>query len=331
MGVFAFDEANNIVSHTLFEKNPKEVAERILKFSNGEDLEELRSLKIKLRDYDIVEKEPNPGSEYLKQHFREIAERLKFSKSDSELNSFMSSVNVELSRLKISKIERRDKLIVQTVSALNDLDKIVNSMTERLREWYGLHYPELRISDPEKFVKEIMEKGHRSRFEDPPESMGMELGEDDLKTIKDYAEQLKALYALRKSLEKYLERVVPEEMPNTNALLGSVLTAKLLAKVGSMDKLAKMASSSIQLIGAEKSLFKYLKERDRTKGPPRFGLLFLHPDISGSKREIQGKIARLLSSKLTLAVRADFYTKKNMTKELLEDYKNKLEQIKKGS
>jgi nucleolar protein 56 len=97
----------------------------------------------------------------------------------------------------------------------------------------------------------------------------------------------------------------------------------LLVLAGSLERLAKMPSSSIQLLGAEKSLFKFLKSKEKVR-PPRFGLLYLHPDISTNKRELQGKVARLLSSKLTLAARADFYTKNDMSKTLVEDYKKKL-------
>jgi nucleolar protein 56 len=87
-----------------------------------------------------------------------------------------------------------------------------------------------------------------------------------------------------------------------------------------------MPSSSIQLLGAEKSLFRFLKDK-KVKKPPKFGLLYIHPDISTAKKELQGKVARLLSSKLTIAARADFYTKKNMSQELLAEYKKKLEEI----
>lgn len=222
-------------------------------------------------------------------------------------------------------IERRDKLIVQTVSALSDLEKILNAMSERLREWYGLHYPELEIKDHERFAEKIAETGQREGFEDFEKSMGMELKEEDVKVLKDYAGQLKAMYVLRKNIERYLEKIVPEEIPNLNAMLGSVLAARLLSLAGSLERLAKMPSSTIQLLGSEKRLFKFLKSKEKDKRPPRFGLLYLHPDISTNKRELQGKIARLLSSKLALAARADFYTKKDISKGLLDDYKKKLE------
>jgi len=154
----------------------------------------------------------------------------------------------------------------------------------------------------------------------------MELSDDDINLLKNYARQLKQMYELKKHIVNYLERVVPVEVPNINALLGSVLAARLLANAGSLEKLAKMPSSKIQLIGAEKALFKYLKGQQSSV--PKFGIIFTHPDISSAPKDKQGKIARFLSAKLTVAARADFYTKKDMSKELLEDYHNKLKEIK---
>lgn len=324
MGLFVFNEKNKLKKYKLFDKNPEEIAKKLNMIENGEEIQEIRELKNEFKDLEI--RQPNQATEFLKENFREIAFKTSFVKSDLELNNFLNSMAIAKAKMKISLIQRRDKLIIQTVSALSDLEKILNTMSERLREWYGLHYPELNIKDHEKFAEKIAELGFRENFEDFKQSMGMQLKEDDIKVLKDYAFQLKELYNLRKKIEKYLEKIVPEEIPNLNALLGSILAARLLALAGSLEKLAKMPSSSIQLLGSEKSLFKFLKSKGKGK-PPRFGLLYLHPDISTAKKELQGKIARLLSAKLTLAARADFYTKKDISKELLEDYKNKLKEI----
>ncbi|MEM5778666.1 MAG: hypothetical protein QXD43_00245 [Candidatus Aenigmatarchaeota archaeon] len=324
MGLLVFNEKNNLKKYKLFDKNPEEIAKKFNMIENGEEIQEIKELKNEFKDLEITQ--PNQATEFLKENFREIAFKINFVKSDLELNNFLNSMALAKAKMRISLIERRDKLIIQTVSALSDLEKILNTMSERLREWYGLHYPELSIKDHEKFAEKIAELGFRENFEDFKQSMGMQLKEDDIKILKDYAFQLKELYNLRKKIEKYLEKIVPEEIPNLNALLGSILASRILALAGSLEKLAKMPSSSIQLLGSEKSLFKFLKSKGKGK-PPRFGLLYLHPDISTAKKELQGKIARLLSAKLTLAARADFYTKKDMSKELLEDYKKKLKEI----
>ena len=323
-GLFVFNEKNKLNKYKLFDKNPEEIARKINLIESGGETEELRELKNEFNDLET--KQPNQATEFLKENFRDVILSSGFIKDEFELNKILNAVAMSRAKSKISLIERRDKLIVQTVNALSDLEKILNAMTERLREWHGLHYPELDIRDHEKFAEKVSMFGSRENFEDFDKSMGMKLKEDDVKVLQEYASRLRELYVLEKNIEKYLEKIVPEEMPNLNALLGSTLAARLLALAGSLEKLAKMPSSTIQLLGSEKSLFRFLKEKKKGK-PPRFGLLYLHPDISTNKRELQGKIARLLSSKLALAARADFYSKKDMSKELLEEYKKKLEEI----
>jgi nucleolar protein 56 len=323
-GLFVFNEENKLLKHIVFEKDPEKIAEKLNSFESGKDFKELKEVKKEFKD--LVIEQPNQATDYFKENFRKIVLDSNFVKDDIELNNLINSVSIERVKTKISKIERRDKLVVQTVSALNDLDKILNTMSERLREWYGLHYPELDVKDHEKFAANIVKYGSRKDFEKTVKSMGMELKEGDIEILQNYAKSLKELYDLRKNIENYLERIVPEEMPNLNSLLGSILTARVLALAGSLEKLAKMPSSSIQLLGAEKSLFRFLKDK-KIKRPPKFGLLFTHPDISTAKRELQGRIARLLSSKLTIAARADFYSKKDISEELLKSYKEKLKKI----
>jgi nucleolar protein 56 len=295
-GIFEFEDGK-LKKHELFKKDPKFIADK-LENSNLEHLED----------------------------FREISKEVGFVKDDQELNELLNRVGIEMTKRKISKLGRRDKLIIETVSALNDMDKLLNFMSERLREWYGLHYPELNVKDHERFAELIEEFGDRKNFKDFKSSIGIELKKGDIEMLKEYAEQTKKMYELRKELQEYLEKIVPEEIPNINALLGSVLAARLLNLAGSLEKIAKMPSSTIQLLGAEKALFKYLKGQG--KKTPKYGIIFTHPDISTAPKESKGKIARLLASKLTLAARADFYSKKDMSKSLLEDYKNRLKKIK---
>lgn len=323
-GLFVFNDKNTLKGFKLFDKNPEEIAKKIDMIEKGEEIQEIKELRNEFKDLEIGQ--PNQASEFLKENFRKVILSTGFVKNDSELNQILNSVALARAKNKISLIERRDKLIVQTIAALSDLEKILNVMSERLREWYGLHYPELDIKDHERFAEKLAEKGFRENFEDFKKSMGMQLKEDDVKVLQEYASRLKELYVLKKNIEKYLGKIVPEEIPNLNALLGSTLAARLLALAGSLERLAKMPSSTVQLLGSEKTLFKFLKEKKKGK-PPRFGLLYLHPDISTTKRELQGKVARLLSSKLAVAARADFYTKKDMSKELVEDYKKKLQEI----
>lgn len=177
VGIFVFNEKNKLIKFKYFGNNPEEAARKLDKFEKGEIFSELQEIKNEFKD--LITEQPNKATEFLKNNFRKIALENKIFKNENELNQFLNSVLIEKSKIKISKMERRDKLIIQTVSALNDLEKILNTISERLREWYGLHYPELDVKDHEKFASLILEHGDRSNFEGFKRSMGMELKEDD--------------------------------------------------------------------------------------------------------------------------------------------------------
>jgi len=334
IGLFAVDEEGKIVAFKLFPKDAEQAAEKMKQFELG-GLDDVGGLvrDLRGRGFEAVTSQPNKCSEFLQANMRNLAKEKGFAENDTEFNKFLGAFGAAQTKVRISVKEKRDKLIMQSVSALNDLDKILNTMSERLREWYGLHYPEYRITDHEKFAEQIAKYGSREKFEKFGRSMGMTLRDEDVQLLQEYATQLKQLYDLKKKMDKYLGKIVPEEMPNTTALLGHLLAARLLAHAGGLERLAKMPSSTVQLLGAEKALFRALKEmrNQRGRGPPtgdakvpRFGILFTHPDISGSPNEQRGKIARLLSAKVTIAARMDFYGKEDHGAELLADYKKKL-------
>ena len=314
LGIFVIED-DKIVDKVLFEKNAKEIAKKLNNVKNTEEFKELNG------KHNVEYQEPD----YLNSNIRKIALDIGFVKDQGELNKLMSDISIERTKLRIASIGKRDKFIIQTVSALNDLDKLLNYMSERLREWYGLHYPELKVKDHEKLAGLIEEHGDRENFPEFNESMGMKLEKQDIKILQEYADQTKDMYKLKKKLISYLEEAVPKEIPNIHALLGSILAARLMAHAGSLEKLAKMPSSKLQLVGAEKALFKYLKGEQ--KKVPKYGILFTHPDISSAPKDKQGKVARILSAKLVIAARADFYSKEDMSEKLVKEYKEKLKGI----
>jgi len=314
-GLFVFDQNKKLIEYKLFEKDAKKIAEKLAKLENNESFPELEELK---RKYSLETSEE--VSSFFKDNMRSFVGETGFIKNEEELNRIINEVSIEYTKNKISNISKKDKMIIQAVSALDDTIKTLNQMSERLREWHSLNSPKSSIADHEKFAEHIIEL-------DLSKLVSSKLKEKDVLIIKKFSEQLKKTFELKKELESYLEKSVPEEIPNISALLGPILAARLLAKAGSLERLAKLPSSAIQLLGAEKSLFKYLKGKETMRGPPKFGVLFVHPDIQTAQKEVQGKIARLLSAKLTLAARADFYSKHDISKELLEDYRKKLSEI----
>jgi nucleolar protein 56 len=147
-------------------------------------------------------------------------------------------------------------------------------------------------------------------------SMGLDLSEEDGEMLKLYAEEIKNLYKLKEKTEKYIEVVMKEVAPNFSELAGPLLAARLISLVGGLDKLAKKPSSTIQLLGSEKALFRYLSGKGRS---PKHGILFQSPYIQKAPMSKRGKIARILSSKLNIAVKMDYYGTEDRSKKLKEE------------
>jgi nucleolar protein 56 len=133
------------------------------------------------------------------------------------------------------------------------------------------------------------------------ESMGADI---DLSIVKKYAEQILELDSFRENLEIYLEEIMERAAPNLNALIGSLIGAKLIAKAGSLKNLAFMPASRIQLLGAEKALYRFLKTGEKR---PKHGLIFQWNLIRGSKAYNRGKISRVISGKIGIATKVDFF------------------------
>ncbi len=319
-GVVALDEKLNVIKVIKF-SSPQQAARFF--FENDTPLMKKLENEMKGKNYEIGEIDENLFKK-LREKEREIG--IKVLENEKALNEFLNAFAVELAKLKISSIPRRDKLIIQVASAIADLDKILNLMSERLREWYALHFPEFDIENHEKFAKTIAEKGKRENFDGFEFSIGMDFSEDDETNVKLFAQKVYELYRLRDSLDKYLEKMVKKEMPNLHALLGHVLAARLLAAAGSLEKLAKMPASTIQLLGAEKALFRFLRSKEKTK-PPKHGIIFLHPFVSRAPKKKRGKIARLLAAKLAVAARMDYYTKEDNGKELKRELEEKIKEV----
>ena len=222
---------------------------------------------------------------------------------------------------------------MQAIDGIDEIDKSVNIFIARLREWYGLHFPELEMSveKHEKFAKLISDYGLRDNIKEKEflemakTSMGIDLTERDEKILKEFATNIKELYKLREHIEKYIDHVLKEVAPNLRELGGPLISARLISMTGGLEKLAKKPSSTIQLIGAEKALFRFLKGRGKS---PKFGILFSHPLVQDASLEKKGKVARVLASKLSIAVKIDFYGKKEISKTLKEDLKKRIEKIK---
>ncbi len=334
LGVFAFDEKGNLLEKILFPKSAEKIAERLAKSRSGEILKEEQDILRALKARGIMEVawgkraksalittiyEPdNLGEKALQDQFRGLAMQFKWSTTQAELNEMLTKVNIALTRTKL-KEEKKDRILMRAVSALDELDRELNTLSELLREWYGLYFPEaVRSVKSNEKLSELLSHGKREKLPDKEiaglagSTSGMEFSEDDLNAVSSFAGSIHDLFQRKRQLTEYIEASAKGAIPNMSAVAGAVIACRLLNLAGGLEKMAKMPSSTIQLLGAEKALFRHLK--DKTKAP-KYGALFAHPLIQQAPKERRGKVARLISAKLSLAARTDFFSKEDKSEE----------------
>ena len=226
---------------------------------------------------------------------------------------------------KVTEVSQSPDLhIIQAINSLDEIDKIANGLSSRLREWYGLHFPELdNMIDSINGYAQIVMAGKRESlskqvFEEAgfPESKvemlslilsksrGGDISDINLAIVQSIAKQILDFHELRKKLEEHVESEMVEIAPNLSAILGSAVGARILGRAGSLKKMASMPASTIQVLGAEKALFRALKTGSQ---PPKHGLLFQHAMVHAAPRWQRGKIARAVAAKAVIAARVDVY------------------------
>ena len=219
--------------------------------------------------------------------------------------------NLQLTKQKLKESVNEDNLIIQTVSNCEELNKILNMLVKRLREWYELYNPEFskEVYDNESFVIHLKKnKGE----------LGGDFKKKDIDMVFELSEKIKAIYELKKNEEIYLDNLMDNCCKNLKAVAGILIGAKLIEKAGSLKKLALMPASTIQLLGAEKALFRHIKTGAKC---PRHGLIHEHTYILQAKNQERGKKARLLADKISLAVKIDYFKGKFIGDKLKEELK----------
>jgi nucleolar protein 56 len=367
-GVLAFDEGNRLVAHSLFQKKPEEAAKTLLEIESGKVVKEVADLigYLKNSGYEVFVFE-NPllaasvkekfavsteisrvseAGQLLRSNLEGFAIETGFVKDYEEFRRWTHSVSMEIAKLRVKKaVERKDLIIAQAIQTLDDLDKTINLFMSRIREWYGIHFPELdrllekhetyarlvvKIGSREGFTAESLEKEGlpKSKAEQvanaAKSSMGADLAETDLAQIQALSRTVLGLYELRENMEKYIDTAMEEVAPNIKALTGALLGARLIALAGGLTNLAKMPASTLQVLGAEKALFRSLKTGTR---PPKHGIIFQHPLLHEAKKWQRGKIARALAGKLAIAARTDVFGGRYIGEELKADLEKRVEEI----
>jgi nucleolar protein 56 len=198
----------------------------------------------------------------------------------------------------------KDAYLMQAVKALDDLNEAYNIISGRIVEWYGIHYPENKMR-PMELVDLIIKYGSKDAAGIRGSSIGAPMTEEDVVAIRGMASTARSLFVERKALDGYIEKLMAEVAPNLSNVLGPILGARLIARAGSLEKLAKMPASSIQVMGAGEALFKHLKAGTPS---PKHGLIYKHPLISGAPKKARGRISRMIAGRAAIAARVDYYS-----------------------
>ncbi|MEM1922545.1 MAG: hypothetical protein QXO86_01585 [Nitrososphaerota archaeon] len=242
-------------------------------------------------------------------------------------------------------VQRRDLMIVQAVNYLDDLQKIINMAASRLMEWFGTHFPELRefVSDPQRYAELVYEYREREGLraavqagklegetskkiaEAAERSVGVDVAEQDKRMMWELASTILDLIKQRGSMEKYVRNLMDIEAPNLSSIAGPILGARLISLAGGLQNLAKMPASTIQVLGAEKALFRFFKTG---RGAPKHGVIFQHPYVHSSPKWQRGKIARTLATKIALAARIDYYSREDRSAEIKAALEKRVQEIK---
>jgi nucleolar protein 56 len=347
------------------EPSVETAVERIIDLENGRIFEELSKLisligdkKVKVdseqvlrvlvdnfKDLDVELVSDGTELELARERLGNIL--LEVFENRVNYSEFVTRVGIELTRSKIMEEgEKRDQMIIKAVTIQEDLTKMFNILVSHVREWYGFYFHELGrlIDDHLLYLKLVYELGTVENF--TRENLGRIIDNEKLiekivevaqstipiKITQMDMERIKAICKLaldmeneRKKIMEYLDELMKEAAPNIRSLIGPVIGAKLIRRAGGLEQLAKMPASTIQVLGAEKALFRALHGKGT---PPKHGIIFQDPRVFKSPKWQRGKIARALAGKLAIAARVDHFSGEFIGDELVAELDKRIEEIK---
>ena len=337
-GFYAFNENNELIAEKLFKET--EILQKLIEIDNKEiPTEEIELIEELSKDYDsiIIEsnkrssdyqsdkvkvKNPNPAGDYLRSNF------------DLDIDN---EIYQKLAIYKMKKAQAGDdKHLIQAINSIDEIDESISKLIERIREWYALYFPEMDlIKNNETYIKLIYENKTKEEIINaksdafPEDMLDIEddINPNDLDIMNNYAKSIYELQQTRKNIIDYIDVKMESIAPNLRLLVGSSLGAKLISHAGGLKRLASYPSSTVQIMGAEKALFRHLKSGDR---PPKYGLIYQHPQVRGAKWWNRGKIARMLAGRISLAARKDVFTH-DFNPEIFNEFTAKVEEIEKNN
>lgn len=342
-GFLAFNSENELISEKLFPED--EIINRLAEINDKKIVkEELEIIEEVSKEYDeiiiesnkrhsdygndkIIIKTPNSAGEYLRSNYE------KFGLDSQDITSIYR--NLAIYNIKKASASE-DKHLIQAINSIDEIDESISKLVERIREWYALYFPEMDVvKNNETYIKLISQNKTKEKIiEAKPDAFPsdiIDLDEDinplDLEIMNNYANSIYELQKSRQNIEKYIDEKIESIAPNLKLLVGSSLGAKLISHAGGIRRLALYSSSTVQIMGAEKALFRHLKSGDRS---PKYGLIYQHPQVRGAKWWNRGKIARMLAGMISLAVRRDVFTK-TFDENAAEEFLSKVEEIEKNN
>jgi nucleolar protein 56 len=352
LGLAVFDEDENLVVSKKFEDPIKAFGS----LKNGESPDELNYVLDGLGNFDSIAVNNDLLRSLLMQFGFEsfvmseqrqneiegvkptLIVKSGLAKDEVEASMELRNFAIRYSSNKVKEgSEKLDLHIVQAINALDEIDKIINVLGSRMREWYGLHFPELdnliqslslyaeivkkaglRKNITKKILEDtgIQEKKMEIILDIAARSKGGEITEKNLTIVKKIADAVLFQTELRMTLTDHIENQMEAVAPNIKHMLTASVGARVVAKAGSLSRLAALPASTIQVLGAEKALFRALKTGTR---PPKHGILFQHPLVHSAPTWQRGKIARAIASKVAIAARIDFYRHSGKTDSSISD------------
>ncbi len=285
-GTFLCDETG-VQKEILFPKHEKEIVQRLREIEKNNILEEEKKI-VKNTNVIVNEKRLQQLGTYNdgEPFFKTITINPKDYGFSQEL---FHDASLLLAQQRVDEqLQSEDLQLIQMVNALDDLIQTANLLSERLSCWLLLPTPKKKVKPFEKTLAVVNDE--IQRLQDQIEI--------DMKTIA----------------------------PNTSKIIGPLIGARLIALAGGMQRMAMLPASTVQILGAEKALFRFKKEGGR---PPKHGVIFQHPLINRAQKTERGKIARLLANKISTAMKADVFTKRDIADELQQDIDIRLQEIRK--
>ncbi|MDH4212501.1 MAG: C/D box methylation guide ribonucleoprotein complex aNOP56 subunit [Candidatus Thorarchaeota archaeon] len=368
-GAFVLNEQNEVIARHVIYPDEQLAVSNLLAISKGEKTDAIESMAseiIKLGTNEvfvedqmlarslsqvegiIVSVSDDGTTKWFRENLGEYLSQLGIVKSQEEISSFRYNVAIRLSKAKLSAASaEKDLLVKNAIDAIDEVDKAINILVMRAREWYSFHHPTLSelIQDQDQFAqilkfccgKDKMTKACLEKIGLPESTIeqilkavigdiGPDMKEDDLTIIQNLAQTIDGLYNTRKELEAYVTTVMGKISPNMTALVGPLIGARLISLAGSLKELARKPSSTIQVYGAEKALFRSLKTG---ADPPKHGIIYRVTEINSAPYWQRGKIARALAGKLSIASRIDAYAERDVGDSLREAFLFRVEEIRK--